>query len=301
MIILYHKKVAEKVLTKGLWLDKMEENIGQKTKKDNKNKMRLKNSSKRRFVGPVACVMALGFLGFSVIYPQIGSAYAAETKNPVENSSDGTIQVEVKEAYGEGVGSVDGSGSGQITVDVNALNQEGNVTDNRSETITVKVEEFLQITIPDAEEGATADVMMEADPTADGVTTSSSADFTVAGNNRNGFGVFVYAASNPDLSSDSTSVPVKPIAGSGVALDDFGLNKWGYNVTKADATESVINSYNPLAVRNETTAAYTINHPSAGENLKLNCGAKVDTSIPAGTYSTDVVISAVAPATNWGL
>lgn len=261
--------------------------------------MRLKNSSKRGFVGPVACVMALGFLGFSVIYPQIGSAYAAEEKNPAEGSGDGTIQVEVKEAYGEGIGPVSGGGDGQITVDVNTLTQEGNVTSNSSETITVKVEEFLQITIPNAEEGATADVMMEADPTLNGVTTRNSADFTVAGNNRNGFGVFVYAASDPALSSDSTSTKVSPITGSGVALDDFGLNKWGYNVTKADATESVINSYNPLAVRSATTAAYTVSHPSAGEDLKLNCGAKVDTKIPAGTYSTGVVISAVAPATNW--
>lgn len=263
--------------------------------------MRLKNSSKRGFVGPVACVMALGFLGFSVVYPQIGSAYAAEEKNPVEESGDGTIQVEVKEVYGEGVGPVSGGGDGQITVDVSTLTQEGNVTGNSSETITVKVEEFLQITIPNAEEGATADVMMEADPTLSGVTTRNSSNFTVAGNNRNGFGVFVYAASDPALSSDSTSTKVTPINPSegGVKLSDFGVNTWGYNVTKADAAESVINSYNPLAVRSATTAAYTVNHPSAGEDLKLNCGAKVDTSIPAGTYSTGVVISAVAPATNW--
>lgn len=262
--------------------------------------MRLNNSSKRGFVGPVACVMALGFLGFSVIYPQIGSAYAAEAKNPVEGSADGTIQVEVKEMYGEGVGPVSEGGNGQITVDVNTITQAGNVTSDSSETITVKVEEFLQITIPNAEEGVTADVMMEADPTLNGVTTRNSSNFTVAGNNRNGFGVFVYAASDPALSSDTTSTKVAPITSSGVALDDFDLNKWGYNVTKADATESVINnSYNPLAVRSATTAAYTVNHPSAGEDLKLNCGAKVDTSIPAGTYSTGVVISAVAPATNW--
>lgn len=101
--------------------------------------MRLKNCSKRRFVGPVACVMALGFLGFSVVYPQIGSAYAAESKNPVEGSGDGTVQVEVKEAYGQDAPNAEGSGNGQITVDVNTLTQ-GEVTDTENETITVKVE-----------------------------------------------------------------------------------------------------------------------------------------------------------------
>ncbi len=261
--------------------------------------MRLKNCSKRRFVGPVACVMALGFLGFSVVYPQIGSAYAAESKNPVEGSGDGTVQVEVKEAYGQDAPNAEGSGDGQITVDVNTLTQ-GEVTDTENETITVKVEEFLQITIPNAEDGATADVVMEADPVSGGVTTRNSSNFTVAGNNRNGFGVFVYAATDPALNGTDTSAKVAPITGNGVALDDFGVNNWGYNVTKVDATESTINSYNPLAVRTNTTAAaYVVNKPSAGEELKLNCGAKVDTSIPAGTYSTGVVISAVAPATNW--
>lgn len=261
--------------------------------------MRLKSCSKRRFVGPVACVMALGFLGFSIVYPQIGSAYAAEEKNPINESSDGTIQVEVKEAPGQDAADAEGSGNGQITVDVNTLTNN-NAVDTKSEMITVKVEEFLQITIPNAEEGATADVVMEADPVSSGVTTRNSSNFTVAGNNRNGFGVFVYAATDPALNSADTSVKVAPISGSGTALDDFDVNKWGYNVTKANATETTINSYNPLAIRANTTApAYTVNKPSAGEELKLNCGAKVDTSIPAGTYSTGVVISAVAPATNW--
>lgn len=261
--------------------------------------MRLKSSSKRGFVGPVACVMALGFLGFSVVYPQIGSAYAAEGKNPVEGTGDGTIQVEVKEVYGPGASNAEESGDGLIKVDVNTLTGESAV-DTKSETITVKVEEFLQITIPDTETGA--DVMMEADPVSGGITTRNSSNFTVAGNNRNGFGVFVYAATDPALSSTDTTAKVDPIANSAVALDDFGVNKWGYNVTKVDATESTINSaYNPLAIRTDTTtAAYTVNQPSAGIDLKLNCGAKVDTSIPAGTYSTGVVISAVAPATNWG-
>ena len=259
--------------------------------------MRLNSCSKRRFVGPVACVMALGFLGFSIIYPQIGSAYAAESKNPVEESGDGTIQVEVKEVFGPGVTDTEGSASGQITVDVENINAAGNVTGSQSETISVKVEEFLQITIPNAETGATADVAMEADPTSEGVTTRESSNFTVAGNNRNGFGVFVYAASDPALSSSETNVKVAPISGTGVKLDDFEVNKWGYNVTKADAADA--DAYNPLAVRINTTAAYTVDRPSAGENLKLNCGAKVNTSLPAGTYSTGVVISAVAPATNW--
>jgi len=243
--------------------------------------------------------MALGFLGFSIVYPQIGSAYAAEAKNPVEGSGDGTIQVEVKEAYGQDAANIEESGSGQIKVDVNTLTQ-GDAVDTKSETITVKVEEFLQITIPNAESGATADVVMEADPVSGGVTTRNSSNFTVAGNNRNGFGVFVYAATDPALNSTDASAKVAPITGSGVALDDFGVNNWGYNVTKADAAESTINSYNPLAIRTNTTAAaYTVDKPSAGEELKLNCGAKVDTNIPAGTYSTGVVISAVAPATNW--
>lgn len=264
--------------------------------------MRLKNSSKRRFVGPVACVMALGFLGFSVVYPQIGSVYAAESMNPVEESGNGTIQVEVQEVFGPGVTDTEGSANGQISVDVENVSDQGNVTATESKSINVTVEEFLQITIPKAEDGTagTADVVMEADPVSGGVTTRNSSNFTVAGNNRNGFGVFVYADTDPALNSANTSVKVAPITGNGTALSDFDVNKWGYNVTKANATETTINSYNPLAVRtNTTTAAYTVDHPSAGEDLKLNCGAKVDTSIPAGTYSTGVVISAVAPATNW--
>lgn len=269
--------------------------------------MRLKKNYKRGFVGPLACVVALGFLGFSVIYPQISLVYAAEsdeaeTKNPVEGNGQGTIKVDVKDKRGANEQAKD-SNDGEIIVDVGKVNSKEDVTVTESKDITVTVEEFLQITIPNANEGATADVNMEVDPTSAGATTMASSDFIVAGNNPNGFGVFVYAASDPALvlNDENISKTVDPISGTNVEISNFGLNQWGFSVTKANAADTTVNKYNPLMLRTDKdlAAAYTVTGPSAGENLKLNCGAKVDTSIPAGTYSTAVVISAVAPATNW--
>lgn len=275
--------------------------------------MRLKKNYKRGFVGPLACVVALGFLGFSVIYPQISLVYAAEsdeteTKNPVEGNGQGDIKVYVKDKRGANEQAKD-SNDGQIIVDVGKVNSKEDVTVTESKDITVTVEEFLQITIPNANEGATADVNMEVDPTSAGATTTASSDFIVAGNNPNGFGVFVYAASSTALVLNDKNInrTVEPIditdadTDTGVEIDDFGLNRWGFSVTKANAADTTVNNYKPLMLRTneKLKPAYTVTGPSAGENLKLNCGAKVDTSIPAGTYSTAVVISAVAPATNW--
>lgn len=267
--------------------------------------MRLKKNYKRGFVGPLACVVALGFLGFSVIYPQISLVYAAEsdeaeTKNPVEGNGQGKIKVDVKDKRGANEQAKD-SNDGQIIVDVGKVNSKEDVTVTKSEDITVTVKEFLQITIPNANEGATADVNMEVDPTSAGATTTASSDFVVAGNNPKGFDVFVYAASSSALVlNDDISQKVNPISATNVEINDFGLNQWGFSVTKANAADTTVNKYNPLMSKAETVGpAYYVTGPSAGENLKLNCGAKVDTNIPAGTYSTAVVISAVAPATNW--
>lgn len=248
--------------------------------------MRLNKKFRAGFVGPISCVAALGLVAVSVACPGTDGAFAL---NPTTKTGSSSFGFNVtKEAAPS-----DASQSGTTNFNFQVYKDPEAATDSATTDFSFEVQEFIQITT-DAASGA-IDVDMNVDNPTGGVFTSNSADFTVAANNANGFGVYVYAPDDAkrNLSSADTNNTAKitPVAGDNVASSGFANNTWGYNVTAGTAATT----FKPITTVDSSSAVYTQQTPSAGTDLKLTCGTKVDASIPADTYSTDVVVSAVAP------
>lgn len=251
--------------------------------------MRLNKKFKAGFVGPASCVAALGLVAVGVTCPGMDGVYALDATTKDGTSSFGFDVV--KPAAPDGATDNDST-----DVNFTVYKDPEASTASASTDFEFTVQEFIQITT--AASSGTIDVDMNvANPTG-GAFTSNSADFTVAANNANGFGVYVYAPDDAkrNLSSQdvNNTAQIKPVSGTNVTSTAFDDNSWGYNVTAGtDAT-----TFNPITTVDTSSAAYTQETPSAGVALKLTCGTKVTAAIPADTYSTDVVVSAVAPFTS---
>jgi len=101
----------------------------------------------------------------------------------------------------------------------------------------------------------------------------------------------------PDMTTSSSAdakIKAIKVAQSGSA---FEANTWGYNVQAgANKATDVSATYNPVSSAGDTVVDKKAlgNTMSANDTYTLNFGAKVDTSIPAGTYASTVTLSVVA-------
>lgn len=277
--------------------------------------MRLKNRKKGSFVGPVSCILLLTIVALGMVCPQVKGASAAEAQCQDRNSDGslgalrpcaaGEMPVDTTDAGTQGFGFniseaqqgiTDGEGNGSedfgFVVD-KGIDDEYTFKGENTFVPEFKWAEFIQLTTDANNKNIN---MTVSDPTTTGgVFTSESIEFNVMTNNANGFGVFVYAANDAarNLSSadvNNTAV-IAPIAGT-TTQSGFAAKTWGYSV---DAKKDGVTNYHPITVIDKAEAAFTQQTASTGTELKLTCGTKVDASLPADTYQTEVVVSAVAP------
>lgn len=276
--------------------------------------MRLKNKNKGGFVGPVSCLLLLTIVALGVVCPQVSGAHAAESVC-TERDSDGTITPcnqyrttdsggkefgfnikEMQEDITEGAGNSDKNFGFDIKtgIDDEYYFEGTDLEDGMGYSKfvpTFQWAEFIQLTT----DPESKDINMTVEDPTKGAFTSAAINFKVMTNNAGGFGVFVYAESekarNLSSTNGSNEAVIAPIA-TDATKDAFAAKTWGYSITKA--TEEATN-FHPVKVIGETAAAFTQETASAGTELKLTCGTKVDVSLPADTYQTEVVVSAVAP------
>lgn len=139
-------------------------------------------------------------------------------------------------------------------------------------------------------------VTLDVTPDVESKTTANSAKLTVSTNNFSGYSVYVNTGTSNALENEDSSVPqsVQAISGSNVALASFGDNTWGYNVGKSPVSDSML--YNPVPLANVDIAPWENTEVSEGgrDDLYLSFGAKVNTNLPAGSYSNTVTVSVVA-------
>ncbi len=139
-------------------------------------------------------------------------------------------------------------------------------------------------------------VELDITPDTEGKTVAKSAKLTVSTNNFSGYSVYVNSGEFNDLKNDNVAVTqsVAAIGGSNVALMAFGNNTWGYNVGKSPVSDGTL--FNPVPLANVEIAPWenTEVSESGRDDLYLSFGAKVDTTLPAGSYSNTVTVSVVA-------
>ena len=133
-----------------------------------------------------------------------------------------------------------------------------------------------------------ADVMA----TPSGATTTASATIGVTTTASAGYKLYLYAKDN-SLKSLNPNTTQSIASASASSLDNFTNNTWGYNLTEgttAGTTYSALPTTNTTPTQTKDTS--TTN--SANDTYTLSLGAKVDSTIPSGTYTSTLTISVVA-------
>ena len=77
----------------------------------------------------------------------------------------------------------------------------------------------------------------------------------------------------------------------GVTSANFTNNTWGYNLSQEAVSDAT--AYKAVPTATGDTALISTSSPTEADTYNLTFGTKVDTSLPSGTYSNDVVVSVV--------
>ena len=147
-------------------------------------------------------------------------------------------------------------------------------------------------------------VTVEVLPTADGTFSSNKANLSVTTNNETGYSLYLattngentLTSNNPSTTETINAITLADGTDS-IPSSDFTNNTWGYNLSTGDVSASDSTTYKPVPTTNGTTP---INTPTeaptegSGDTYSLIFGTKINTALPSGTYSNDVVVSAVA-------
>ena len=155
-------------------------------------------------------------------------------------------------------------------------------------TANLNVESAVAITLPDT-------VAIDVTPTPDGTFSSSNVNLSVSTNNNSGYALY-FATTGDDnhmhSQNQATTETIAPVSGS-VTQAKFANNTWGYNLRAASEGDANASTEYQAVPESGDTAQRTTSAPSS-DNYYLTFGAKVNTSIPSGTYTNTVAVSVVA-------
>ena len=131
-------------------------------------------------------------------------------------------------------------------------------------------------------------------PTQSGAFSSSSASLSVSTNNETGYSLYLSTANGKStLASLNPSVTNTIGAVSGTVEESgFGDNTWGYNLSEGTPSGSL--TYQAVPGDSTVQQGFGSEGPTASDTYTLTFGTKVNTSLPSGTYSNQVVVSVVA-------
>ena len=140
-------------------------------------------------------------------------------------------------------------------------------------------------------------VAVEVTPTQDGTFSSNTATLSVSTNNETGYSLYMatgngentLTSQNPGISNVISAVDG---GDNGVTSSSFGNNTWGYNLSQEAVSSAT--TYKAVPTATGDTALISTSSPTEADTFNLTFGTKVDTSLPSGTYSNDVVVSVVA-------
>ena len=138
----------------------------------------------------------------------------------------------------------------------------------------------------------TSDISFVFTPTASGVFDSKPVTATVDTNSTGGYELYF-------SSEDNETNMVNPLVSNVIASDFDGTvtsssmaaNKWGYSLNNTD--------FSKIPALNAQATLKNIDHypTTAEKTTTVNIGMKVDTNLPSGTYTKNVIFSVVAHET----
>ena len=134
-------------------------------------------------------------------------------------------------------------------------------------------------------------------PTEDGTFRSNTAALSISTNNETGYSLYM-ATSNGENTLTSQNPGISNVISAvnggdnGVTSSNFTNNTWGYNLSQDSVSDAT--AYKAVPTATGDTALISTSSPTEADTYNLTFGTKVDTSLPSGTYSNDVVVSVVA-------
>ena len=171
---------------------------------------------------------------------------------------------------------------------------EGAHAEDVSQSAGTKVNLTVQPVI--AVSAADNAVSVPVTPTQGGTFEKNATTLSVSTNNETGYSLYLSTANGKStLASLNPSVTNTIGAVSGTVEESgFGDNTWGYNLS--EGTPSGIDNLTYQAVPGDSTVqkGFGSEGPTASDTYTLTFGTKVNTSLPSGTYSNQVVVSVVA-------
>ena len=140
-------------------------------------------------------------------------------------------------------------------------------------------------------------VAVEVTPTQDGTFRSNTAALSISTNNETGYSLYMATSNGKNtLTSQNPGISnvISAVNGgdNGVTSANFGNNTWGYNLSQEAVSDTT--AYKAVPTATGDTALITTSSPTEADTYNLTFGTKVDTSLPSGAYSNDVVVSVVA-------
>ena len=158
--------------------------------------------------------------------------------------------------------------------------------------VSLSVSPVLAVSLQD-------ELALEVTPTEGGSFTAKTASLSISTNNETGYSMYLATQGNNNTlisQNPNTSDVITALDGgeSGLTPTEFTANTWGYSLASGTTEPSDTTRYQAVPAETGSTAVITKDTPVDTDTYSLMFGAKVDTSLPSGTYSNQVVVSAVA-------
>ena len=171
---------------------------------------------------------------------------------------------------------------------------EGAHAEDVSQSAGTKVNLTVQPVI--AVSAADNAVSVDVTPTQGGTFEKNATTLSVSTNNETGYSLYLSTANGKStLASLNPSVTntIGAVTGT-VSEDGFGDNTWGYNLSEGTPSDTDNLTYQAVPSDSTVQQGFGSEGPTASDTYTLTFGTKVNTSLPSGTYSNQVVVSVVA-------
>ena len=132
--------------------------------------------------------------------------------------------------------------------------------------------------------------VVDVTPTETGSFSSHTATVSVTTNNETGYSIYLATQNGQStLTNAEGTAEIAPVSGT-VTSTNFTANTWGYNLSKEAVTDAT--TYQAVPTQNDDPAGGS-ETPVDGDSYNLTFGAFINTDLPGGAYTNQVVVSAV--------
>ena len=135
-------------------------------------------------------------------------------------------------------------------------------------------------------------------PTPTGATTYTNSTLTITTTNSASYSIYLYTNGDSSLkstnSANTSTVDAINNGDVGLTLSSLENNTWGYSLSTEQPSDNTTYKGVPTSNNTPILTQDTSSTNTANDTYNLTIGAKVDTTIPSGTYTNTITVAVVA-------